>query len=251
MRRYYVYSALCFWLLLTCLWGSLAGAAHAANEQNGFRLMLEDVEKAVSDALTEKMPSDHIRATVTSTRESVLHNTDEPAEVSIESLTYKEKRQSWSANLLILQDGEVTSAMPLSGRFEVQRALPVLLKRMRHGQTISEDDITMQFFPETRIRRATVTNVNQIIGKTPERAISKHRPIRTTEIQSPVVLEEGSTVHMRYKTPSMTISTMGEAMEDGGQGEVIRVRNLDSKKVVRAKVVSGNEVVVGTTATNP
>ncbi len=208
-------------------------------------LLLSDVEEAVSHALSEEDIADFIKATTTSTRKKILYSGQNGAAVEINNLTYDEKTLTWSANMLVVKDEKVLTAQPLSGRYAEQRQLPVLKRRIKKGEVISQENITMQLFPTTRIRDNTVTDVKELIGKTPERMISKHRAIRASEVSHPAVMDKGSTVQMRYQTPYMQISTIGEAMEDGSMGEYIRVRNNDSNQIIRARVVSNNAVIAG------
>ncbi len=210
-----------------------------------FRIMLEDVESSVSEALGAEKIADNISATITSTRDKVLYAAYRPVHVEIATLKYDASKSTWSANMLV-KDGEgVLTAKPLAGRFDSQTALPVLSDRIKHGHVIGDDDVEMRFFPVSKVRSDTVTDPNQIIGKTPRRTIAAHRPLRVAELGAPMVMEQGSTVHMQYRTSSMKISTMGEVLQDGGVGDYVRVRNHDSNKVVRARIISAQEVAVG------
>ena len=42
----------------------------------------------------------------------------------------------------------------------------------------------------------------------------------------------------------MRITTLGEAMQDGQAGQIIQVRNVESKKIVLGKVVAASLVEV-------
>jgi flagella basal body P-ring formation protein FlgA len=48
-----------------------------------------------------------------------------------------------------------------------------------------------------------------------------------------------------FQTNAIEISTVGEALDDGAINDTIRVRNNDSKQVVRAKIISNNQVLAG------
>ncbi len=237
-------------LLCLFLLSIVALPTHAAKTEQPlppFQLMLEDVESAVSQALTDAQiaNAEHIRATVTSTRKPLLYADHQPVEVELTTLTHQEQSKSWSANMVIVKNEEVVTAQPIAGRYEPQKPLPVLKRRLKNGQVITEQDVEMRLFPVTKVRKTTVTDINQLIGKTPQRTISSNRPLRSSELVSPKVMEAGATVHMRYHTPFMQISTVGEALEEGGIGDVIRIRNLDSKKVVHARIMSSDEVRAG------
>jgi flagella basal body P-ring formation protein FlgA len=210
-----------------------------------YQLLLEDIEKAVAEALVKADVAPHVRATVTNNRDKVLYAGTSPAHVELRTLTYDKDKTSWSANMLIMDGEKVMTAKPITGRYNEERPLPVLKQRLRDDGVITKEHIEMQFFAATKVRQDTVLEADQLIGKSPRHMISPNRPIRTGELTTPPVLEKGATVSMRYQTPYMQITTTGEAQQDGSVGQVIRVRNPDSNKVVRAKIVSPQEVVVG------
>ncbi len=210
-----------------------------------YQLMLEDVEKAVSDALVAAKLAPHIHATVLNNRDKVLYAGQQPAHVELRTLRYDTSKSSWSANMLIMDGEKTITAKPVSGRYNEEQEVPVLNKRLLNGNVIAKEDVVMQFFPATKSRQDTVMTADALLGKSPRHMISPNRPIRAGELTSPAVLKKGGTVTMRYATPYMDISTTGEAQEEGTVGDVIRVRNMDSSKIVRATIVSSQEVVVG------
>jgi len=51
-------------------------------------------------------------------------------------------------------------------------------------------------------------------------------------------------VTMVLQTSNMVLSTQGKAVQDGAKGEVIRVQNIESNRIVDATVVGSNQVAV-------
>ena len=124
-------------------------------------------------------------------------------------------------------------------------AVPVLTSRVKHGMVINEDDIVMDMVASAKVRANTVTDINMLVGKTAKRSISPHRSIRLDELESRKIVEIGNTVAMRYITPYMSINAVGEALQEGGIGDIIRVRNHDSNKIINARIISKDEVDAG------
>jgi flagellar basal body P-ring formation protein FlgA len=235
---YYKYLLCLILMLVPCL-------PQAKNTDAPYQLMLEDIEKAVSDALNEANVAPYVRATLTSSREKILYSGNQPAHVELKTLRYDTSRHSWSANMLIVDKDTVITARPIAGLYSEQQSLPVLKKRMLGGAVISASDVAQQFFPVAKVRPDTVTSIDTLIGKTPRRMISPNRPVREGEVTTPAIIAKGSVITMRYQTAYMDISTMGEAQEPGSVGDYIRVRNQDSNKTVRARVTAPDEVLVG------
>jgi flagella basal body P-ring formation protein FlgA len=57
-----------------------------------------------------------------------------------------------------------------------------------------------------------------------------------TPVKPEVVLKRNQTVLIRIEKPGLVVTAIGKAMQDGCAGEYIKVRNVDSKRVILARV---------------
>jgi len=76
--------------------------------------------------------------------------------------------------------------------------------------------------------------------------ISKGREVRDNLIRSPaqkVVVKRGQGVEMRIEGDGFAVRAAGQALQDGKPGEFIKVRNIDSKRIVVARVNADGYVV--------
>ena len=220
----------------------LLGATITQANEPHFRIMLSDVEAAVAEGIVMQTELDEAEVTITSERNKTMHSAYRPVYVEIATLNIDDVRKQWSANMVVKDDKDIITARPISGRYEAHVLVPTLKSRIKHGMVIKEDDIVMDTVASAKVRANTVTDASYLIGKTAKRAISAHRSVRMDEVKHPKILEMGHTVTMKYKTAYMSINAVGEALEAGGIGDVIRVRNHDSNKVIRARIMSKDEV---------
>ena len=58
------------------------------------------------------------------------------------------------------------------------------------------------------------------------------------------VVRSGRRLTVRYRKGNMVIETLGTCLDSGAVGDLVRVRNIDSRKVIRGVVVSESVVVV-------
>ena len=128
--------------------------------------------------------------------------------------------------------------------------VPVLRRQVRSGEVITAEDIDLSKLPVRNVRKNTVTDSRQLIGKSPKRVISQGRPIRQEEIANPAILLKGAHITMIYKTRNLEITTLGEALESGAKGDVIRVKNLSSRQVIDGIVETSGRVHVTSPETN-
>lgn len=239
------------WVLLLLLTGVFVAPQHSLAapslpaEDGVFTVTVEEAEEALARALEAEGAADMVSAKITNTRPGVLFRHKHALGVEVKTLKFEERDGHFSANVYFISNDEVMSVAAVSGRYEEMIALPVARHRLHRGDEIVADDLDEIAYPISRLRKDTIVSAKQIIGKTPLRIVSKGRPIRLSELKTPNVLSKGARVQMRFLTPFMIISTTGEAMEDGAEGDSIKVRNFESGTIVEARIHSESEVVVG------
>ena len=77
-----------------------------------------------------------------------------------------------------------------------------------------------------------------------QRPIALGQPIMQTDVAIIPTVRKGAAVTMIFEGRNVTVSIPGEALSDGARGETISVRNLQSKKQLRATVRDGQTVIV-------
>jgi len=245
------------WIIMWALWMlAMLVTSHpvfAANEEpddaplvprNSFELSYSDAEEAITRALTEKGVGDKVSAIINGHNAKAIFAYGKPVTVQTKGLQYDMQSGYWSASLLFVADGEIISALPASGHFNEMVEVPVLKREIRNGDIIKDTDIEVRDFPTNHTRSDTISDLSSLIGKSAAHSISPFRPIRAQEISSPALIKKDTMVEMRYSLPGMEISTSGQALVAGAKGDVITVRNVASKKVVRAVVESSDTVSI-------
>ena len=248
------------WIVLWVLWilallfigkPSLADDAQELTSmpapQNLFEVSYSAAADAVNQSLTEKGVGDKVSSTINGRTNKPIFAYSKPVTVEVRGLKYEKQSGHWDASLAFVADGEVVSALPAAGHFDEMIEVAVLKREMRNGDIIHESDVEIRDFSLNHTRVDTVNDLSALIGKTPARSISPFRPVRTAEVVAPAVIKKDALVQMRYSLPGMEISTSGQAMMGGAKGDVITVRNLTSKKIVRAVIENSETVSISST----
>ena len=145
---------------------------------------------------------------------------------------------------------QLFATVPLT--MQLQRfADTVVAKRpIKRGHAIGPADL--------HVERRDVTGetgyfiaTKHLLGQTVRVDVPALHIIRASNISpknpTPVTLiRMGDRIQMVAQMRGLRISALGEALEAGRQGEVIQVRNINSKKIVQARVVNRGEVAVTT-----
>lgn len=210
-----------------------------------FQLSYADAEQAVSLALVEKGAGAKIAAMITGRQSGrPLYSYNKPTAINVRGLQFDPKTREWKASLLFVAGGNVISALPASGRYDQIIEVPVLKRTVVHGDVIGQQDIELRDFPVGQTRTDTITDLSDLIGRSPVRGISQGRPVRASEVETPAVIKKNAIVQMRYVMPGMEITATGQTLKEGAKGDVIMVKNTASHRVVRAVVADASTVDV-------
>src|SRR5688572_14696490 len=117
---------LAWWLGLLVLLATPLFAAEPADTaifpatkyENPFSLSYDDAEKAVGDALISKGVGNKVAASIIGIKDGPLYSSAKPITVDVRGLIFDTQDRRWSANLLMMSNGEVLTAMPAAGKYE-------------------------------------------------------------------------------------------------------------------------------------
>ncbi len=140
--------------------------------------------------------------------------------------------------------GEPLATLSVTGRAVELTEVPVLIRNARPGEVIRARDIEWLSVAANRLTRTTVLDTAGLVGMTPRRPIRAQDMIRSTDLQTPVMLTKNSLVTIRLVTDRMQLTVQGRALEDGAEGDIVRVMNTKSNSVVNAVVLDGGTVMV-------
>ena len=133
-------------------------------------------------------------------------------------------------------------SLTLNGQSHV--FLPVLhaVGVIERGQTIAETDLQLQRVNVVKARRGYYQRADQVVGQAARRRLRAGQLITPAVIEAALAVRRGQAVKIIASQDGIEASTAGEAMADGRPGEVIRVRNVGSGKVIDARVIEDGVV---------
>lgn len=172
---------------------------------------------------------------------------NDPETVDVAEFHYDRRSQRFTAQLRspAASDGDAAGPLTtLTGRVYPMVAVPVLERRMTAGDEIRPSDVTTMRIRANLAGRGVVLSPDEIVGMSPRHMIAPQSMIRTHEIEPFLLVKRGSRVTMTYWTDTMRLSAAGRALDDGAEGDVIRVENLNSSKTVDATVIGSGHVSV-------
>ncbi|NLK19636.1 MAG: flagellar basal body P-ring formation protein FlgA [Synergistaceae bacterium] len=131
----------------------------------------------------------------------------------------------------------------LAVRLSWTRPAVVAARPVERGKTLTAEDLAVQ---TVRVLRSAplASSPEEVLGKAPRRSLSAGEPIALNLLAVTPIIQRGDAVIITVRNPSFVIEVRGQALDGGSEGDLIRVRNLQSKNVIQAVVTAPGRVEV-------
>ena len=116
---------------------------------------------------------------------------------------------------------------------------------LESGHTLSKNDLHEIKIASKQLKRDQITNPDLIIGASLKRNLSANTPLKRSLLRIPKLIKRGAIVELIFRKGGILLTAAGEALGDGKRSDIVRVKNLKSKKIVTGRVIGVNQVDVG------
>nr|WP_292770983.1 flagellar basal body P-ring formation chaperone FlgA [Mesorhizobium sp.] len=100
--------------------------------------------------------------------------------------------------------------------------------------------------PDRVIPPGVVVSPAQLDGKVAKRTLLPGRYVPAAALREAWIVEQGAAVQMVFIAGGLTISATGVTLQPGAAGDLVRVRNIDSGKILSGVVMADGSIRVGT-----
>lgn len=151
-------------------------------------------------------------------------------------------------DLAVYVRGERRQAVPVSLDVKAYQKVAVCKRRVERGEPLSDDNV---LFDRRVVQglNSYVTPGDSLLGKRAKHALQPGQVLSAHDVESgaplgPVLVKQRELVKAVARLGPLQVTTVAEALQEGRDGQWIRVRNVDSKKVVVGRVVAKATVEV-------
>jgi len=140
-------------------------------------------------------------------------------------------------------DDRVVSNQSIQVELEALAEVAVVAGNLQRGDTLSADNVSLVQMDISRIKQP-IFNPDDIYGKRLKRSVRLGQPLQRIQIDFPPMIKRGDRVEIHAQRGALIISAVGEARQDGQEGETIRVMNSNSRREVLCQVQAPGQVSV-------
>lgn len=148
-------------------------------------------------------------------------------------------------SLLVMMVAALVAGVASHARAE-NIILPVPAMTIYPGDTIKESMLKERSFLSTfRTRAAVIESPVQLIGKVARRTLLPGEAIPANAVDDAQLVTRGVTTQIIFQEEGLTISAMGAPLQSGSLGEQIRIRNVDTGRIILGVVQADGTIRIG------
>jgi flagella basal body P-ring formation protein FlgA len=125
---------------------------------------------------------------------------------------------------------------------KLTREILVLANPLPHGATLGPSDIRMEPREVSSLASGFLTELRQALGRQLTQTSAPGTPLSPLLLKAPTLVRRGQTVVLLVNSGGLEVRMSGQAMADGAEGQMVRVRNLTSRRVIEGVVTAEGTV---------
>lgn len=208
-------------------------------------LPVERIKRAVEAEIRSRMPWKNEDVTV----ESITF--DETLQLPRGELAFQiePKRNETYLGRTILALHLMVNDRPLrriwvNATISVMTDVVVVTRPLGRNQPIELADVTLERRNRAELASDVVGSIEAALGHRTTRGIYPGTALQSNMLVLPPLVRRGDVVQIVAHSGSLTITATGLVRQHGSLGEMVRVMNTDSNRVITARVVGPGEVAV-------
>ena len=176
-----------------------------------------------------------------------------PEELAVRrgSLSYTVEGQPYSAylgqktlSLEILVDGLPAGSVKMSGDLLLYREVVCLKQALSRHAVLADEDVELVRRDVSFLGNDLVTHLEDAVGQRLRSSLRAGTPLSAKMLEPAPLVHRGDLVTIMAQSDRFSITTPGEVRTAGAKGEMVKVKNLMSRKEIFARVVSSEIVAV-------
>ena len=149
-----------------------------------------------------------------------------------------------TAQAVISVNGKLAAKIPLRFDVKLYRQVVVAARPLGIKEVLTADALRYERMDVGRLSGGYYTQLDKLAGLAVRRAVTPGTPITDLMLEKPVIIKRGKTVSIVARIGDLEVSAAGQAMQDGVEGQFIRVKNTSSGRMVSGKVIDASTVEV-------
>ena len=123
----------------------------------------------------------------------------------------------------------------------------IVMRSMDRSEIIKASDVVTERRPKSEVGGDLALR-DRAIGMQTRKQLRAGQPLKSADLGKPDRVTRDQSVTLIYETPGIYLTGRGKALENGTEGDVVNVLNLQSKRTVQGTVIGPGQVSVSVAA---
>jgi flagella basal body P-ring formation protein FlgA len=214
---------------------SFSSVSRAEENSFNFKQLRDEVLTKLNQTETEKIAISELKIISESSGSKAdfdkLSNLEIEDSFKMSEFTENQEKLSFSGRI-----SSPEKSFKFEGKFNKTSEALVLSRTVKKGETITESDLKLVDLSRDKIFENAIKDKEDLIGKTAQKLIPQNKQILPTDVKFETIVKKGAVVTVIFKNQSMEIKTVAQAIQNGTFGQIIKLKNLSSGKIIEAKL---------------
>jgi flagella basal body P-ring formation protein FlgA len=212
----------------------------------------QDIERSIIRALSSQTnPGDTGKLAITFDREPHAINVESTVRPDLEVVRAVYDPRSFRFDVAFSVPGSAAARnTPLRfiGTIRETVEVPTLNRGLNRGEIIREADVTIERRFRSDVSADAIVAPGTIVGLAARQNLRAAIPLRRSDLIRPEIVRREELVTIVYEAPGILLTSRGKALEGGGDGDLINVMNIQSKRTIQATVSGPGRVTIAPAA---
>jgi flagella basal body P-ring formation protein FlgA len=143
-----------------------------------------------------------------------------------------------------VQEGKPLRTFWVKADVRVKAQVVQVAKPVAFRSVLKADDLREQLCDIEDPRATYFRTTAEVVGKVARRALGPGELLGQNSVEQPGLVRSGETVRLLVESGGLRITVLARALQNGRLGDPIKVRNIDSDRVITAVITGRGEVRV-------
>ncbi len=199
---------------------------------------------AIRDKLAEQDIGGRFELELTSVPPTAILPGSVPETADLLDFKTDPKNDSFRASFAVPSKEDRQATVDVSGKIVRYISMPVLKTSLRSGDIIGARDISWIDLAARDVQADLLLKEENLVGMTPRRMITAGKPVHDKDVEKPELVGRGDMITLVYESGPIILTAKGKSMQNGAQGDIIRVVNVVSNRTLEGMVTGDRQVTV-------
>jgi flagella basal body P-ring formation protein FlgA len=148
------------------------------------------------------------------------------------------------------ENGAAAAKLRFTGTAVETVEAAVLARNVERNEILKSSDVVIERRPKAEVGTDAALR-DRAVGMQARRQLRAGQAIKTADLAKPDLVQRDQNVTLIYEAPGIHLTMRGKALENGTEGDVVSVMNLQSKRTISGTVTGRGQVTISPVTIGP